>query len=424
MISAGHPLPPVIPKASWTISEKKTSCVAQARNLRPSTLRRPVRLVKSYGDFAAAVEAAKAGPYKIPEFHRTLKAISNIPLYARMREIVENDPTIVGPALIRQAKLHAAFVAKPVSDCTMNRYLAAVRLEVRSRSSMMNIHAAMAYAAWFRDTFGGYVGVNIDESYWGFRLQSKRTVGAKPAPHQSVSIGMMGVSWSDGRRAGKWRVATPSFAHRGMSWDDFPHLHKVESASAWVPGQCLVDELHECIMPGIQPGQKAVLVLDGLKTHGKELAIAAMKMGGKVGEEVVGGKVMPVFNFSRVQLDGNDEERDYKPLAASIREAGCIFRCADGRSLVCVFLPPGTTGLLQPCDISIFGAVKKGWKNGGQCDLWFAHLERTGHLEASWSNLRDHISYKDALSYLNNFVETCDPQIIEKGWEPLLSKVW
>jgi hypothetical protein len=339
-----------------------------------------------------------------------------------MREIVENEPTIVGGALICQVKLHPAFKDHPVSDVTINRYLAAVRLDVRSRSTKPNFDAAKTYAAWFRVTFAGFVGVNLDESYWGFRLQSKRTVGAKAPPHQSVSIGMLGVSWSDGRRAAQWRVATPAVVHRGMSWQEFPNLKKVDSTSAWVPGQVLVDEIATAIMPSLGEDENAVMVLDGLKSHGKELAVAGLKMGGKVGEREIGGKVLPVFNFSQVLLE--DEGQKYQELAASIRQAGgCIFE-SNRRTLFCVFLPPGTTGLLQPCDISIFGEIKKGWKHRGQCDLWFAHLEQKGHLEASWSRFRDHIPYKDALTFLNDMVGSMDSEIIKRGWIPLLTKSW
>ena len=85
------------------------------------------------------------------------------------------------------------------------------------------------------------------------------------------------------------------------------------------------------------------------------------------------------------------------------------------------FLPPRTSGLLQPADISVFGAMKQAWKNGGQLDLWKLHMEEVGADKARWSTFRDHIPYKDALAFLNNFVETTPAELYKKGWEPLFT---
>ena len=103
---------------------------------------------------------------------------------------------------------------------------------------------------------------------------------------------------------------------------------------------------------------------------------------------------------------------------------GCVVEGPDGRRGTCVFLPPNTTGLIQPCDVSVFGTLKGGWKAGGQISLWLEHIEREGHMKARWEEFRDHIPYSQALEYLNEFVKNCPAEVYKRGWEPLISRAW
>lgn len=422
---ASNPDQPIpVLKASFSRSEKKAwIAISEGVGHGAQTITTTVGTAnpkKRTREFKKCLEPADECAYKIPDHHRSSKMISNIPLYERMKSIVEASPTIVRAALFEQVRAHESYKAKPVAEATLARYAAMLKRQMAaSGHSEMDAAAAKAWAGWFQSIVGDYVfAVNFDQSILSFRLQATTTVGGKAPPHHSVSIGMLGVSYSDGRPPGKWRVATGAENHEGMSWADFPHLVKVPGpTSHWVPGRCVVDALVD-VLTGLQPQQHALLVIDNHPAHAKALARAGLATGEMID---VGGKLLPVLG--PVGADGDENEESDKRVARLIRErGGCAVDGADGRRIVCVFLPPRTTGLIQPCDVSLFGTFKRKWKTIGQMSLWADEIERVGHLKANWADFRDHIPISHALRFLNEFVATCPPEVYKKGWEPLMSK--
>ena len=151
------------------------------------------------------------------------------------------------------------------------------------------------------------------------------------------------------------------------------------------------------VFPNMRVGERALLVLDGLKAHGKALAQLGLRCGAQVPAE--GDEGVPRFcTGAATAVDLPDQA--HVPLARIIRERGCVLDGPEGKVITVTFLPPRTSGLLQPADISVFGAMKQAWKNGGQLDLWKLHMEEVGADKARWSTFRDHIPYKDALAFL------------------------
>lgn len=399
----------------------------------------------------------------IPPGHMSDKGPHHPALVEKMLEIVTVNPRITLTGLYLQTKKtqewrDAAALNEGQDLCqkTLERYW---QERVKPRLCRKQQAADRAAAAAFCTAFRAIVGeerittlINMDESLWYIRYPGKAASGAA-TKIDGPAIGMVFTSWGDARLT-EVSVATSNRNHRQLNWKDVPNVVKTDSPTYWVSRDSVVDHIRHQVMPHIGPAERPMLLMDNCSIHAAGLAREAawakyLGQGGahetpdgaiwlliprefeKPSEaRVLGDAKMDVDTVGEGNAKGDDDyshdeceqiltavvDEEYKKWSDKLREPGKKIFLFDGHvCLRIMFLPPNTSSLLQPCDLSIFGPLKKGFRE------WVKkRYENNPDSELTWEDALKEVSYKDALEYLNEYCANITADQIKRGWHVLM----
>ena len=413
----------------------------------------------------AWLRKSEQGEYdRVAPGHFSSRGVDHPELAQHMLLVVECHPRITLAGLYAQTRKSAVYAAvcaaagkANLSAKTLQRYWKQhVQPRLKRKQQAADRPAAEAFIIEFQmivDSDGITMVINIDESLWYFRYPGKPAAGTM-VKIDGPAVGMVMTSWSNGSRS-KVTIATPCASHHDVRWESVDNLVKSDSPTYWVSSHSIVDHIRHQVMPVIPDGECPMLVLDNCPTHACGLAMEAawaeyMGAGGPVlsadGTTVelniprsfvkpsearaVGTKSRIDTTTGRTKDSGPDyDEADvenilmaevyakYKPWSDRLRMKGMKIILNDGIvSLRILFLPPNTSSLLQPCDLSIFGPLKKKFRE----KLAKEYEAEPG--ERLWEDYLKGIQYSDALKYLNQYSSELDEQQVKKGWGKLCTR--
>lgn len=399
----------------------------------------------------------------IPPGHMSSKGPQHPALVAKMLEIVTLNPRITLTGLYLQTRktqewrdAAASKEGKSLSQQTLERYWQERVKPLMCRKQQAADHKA---AAAFVEAFRAVLTeeqittlINTDESLWYIRYPGKAASGAA-TKIDGPAIGMVFTSWGDARLT-EVSVATSSKKPRGMAWADVPNVVKTDSPTYWVSRDSVVDHIRHHVMQHIGPAERPMLVMDNCSIHAAGLAREAawakyLGQGGahetadgtiwlmiprgfeKPSEaRVIGDAKMDVDTVGEGNVKGDDDysydeceqilnaavDADYKMWSDKLRTPMRKIFLFDGHvCLRILFLPPNTSSLLQPCDLSIFGPLKKGFRE------WVKRrYENDPNSELTWEDALKEVTYKDALTFLNQYCSNLTTDQVKKGWHALM----
>ena len=404
-------------------------------------IRTPARLAKTIADWMEKFprEVQPDAPW-IPVGHMSTKRVEHPCLVARMIMVYQDNPTITLRGLYAETRATKEYAtAGRPSQRTLQRYWQKHVKPVVSRRKVttQNEEDAEAYIAKFQklwDAGDHNIAINFDACMWFYRHPGKPALGVTDKI-DGPAIGIYMTSWLDGRRPTDISVASESRLHNGLRWEDMTNLVKTDATTHWVTRDAMVDQMRKALID-CPKDSKPLIVLDNCAMHVAGLAREAMwaeemKVGGavcgdgKITLHVPRGFAKPLaarqgFNFKKAGPHASaaaNVDAKYKPLADKMHKCDDIW--LDDGDIRCriAFLPPRTTAILQPCDLSIFGPMKRGWKID-----WMGDAFKARGVGAEWGPFLKTVTYADAFKYLNTYIGTMKAEQIQKGWDKLFGR--
>lgn len=394
----------------------------------------PRRLMKSKRDFMGAIAKRNAMDVPPPAHAKNLRDVQHPGLLTVLLLICANNPLITRAGAVialRATDEWDQLPVKPQPD-TVYKYFRRIKPLIDRRNITQDKAAAEAFVPEFRREVvseGYELFVNCDESQVVGRASSDKAVSGTTIAHPGGPIvGMIYTCWSDGTQT-PIVVGTGADTHQGMEWSQFPRVRKIPERTHWIPGYRFLAHILGVIMPEVgRKGRKTLMVVDGCPTHFTNFAKLAYLCGVSAdGEESM------TIRFDRAELERDDlrnpgtflrllgwevTDVSHREHVRKLKRTMSVVLDDGGVRLKVRFTPPNTTGLLQPCDVKVFGAFKAWWKGERRDELY---RERVHLVKSDWAAFLASITFADMFRGIEDFFgQYYKAQWHRDAWKPLL----